>query len=81
MTWCPHTAVAAEVHARLPEAERASGQWVLVATAHPAKFREIVEPLVGKVAVPPNLQHLYDLPSRFSEIGPTLEELRLATGD
>jgi threonine synthase len=81
MTWCPHTAVAAEVHARLPEAERASGHWVLVATAHPAKFREIVEPLVGKVAVPPNLQHLYDLPSRFSEIGPTLEELRLATGD
>jgi threonine synthase len=80
-TWCPHTATAAEVHARLPEAERNAGHWVIVGTAHAAKFREIVEPLVGPVAVPANLQHLYDLPSRFSEIGPTLRELRLATGD
>jgi len=79
--WCPHTATAAEVYARLPEEERATRHWVLVATAHPAKFREIVEPLVGKVQVPANLQHLYDLPSRFSEIGPTLSELRRATGD
>jgi threonine synthase len=81
MTWCPHTATAAEVYAQLPEAERTGAHWVLVATAHAAKFREIVEPLVGTVAVPVNLQHLYDLPSRFSEIGPTLSELRRATGD
>jgi threonine synthase len=80
-TWCPHTATAAEVYARLPEAERAGGHWVIVGTAHAAKFREIVEPLIGPVAVPPNLQHLYDLPSRFSEIEPTLSELRRATGD
>ena len=46
--WCPHTATAAEVYARLPEAERRAQHWVLVATAHPAKFREIVEPLVGR---------------------------------
>lgn len=81
VTWCPHTATAAEVYARLPAEERATRHWVLVATAHPAKFREIVEPLVGKVEVPQNLQHLYDLPSHFSEIGPTLSELRRATGD
>ncbi len=81
LTWCPHTATAAEVFARLPEAERAGSHWVLVGTAHAAKFREIVEPLVGKITVPENLQHLYDLPSRFSEIGPTLSELRRATGD
>ncbi len=74
-------ATAAEVHARLPEAERAGRHWVLVATAHAAKFREIVEPLVAPVPVPQNLQHLYDLPSRFSEIGSTLSELRRATGD
>lgn len=79
--WCPHTATAAEVYARLPEEERSQRQWVLVATAHPAKFREIVEPLVGKVAVPENLRALYDLPSRFTEIGPTLDELRRATGN
>ncbi|MET0282189.1 MAG: threonine synthase [Steroidobacteraceae bacterium] len=79
-TWCPHTATGAEVYARLSPAERAAGHWVLVATAHPAKFREIVEPLVGPVAVPPNLQRLYDLPSRFTEIDPSLSELRRATG-
>jgi threonine synthase len=81
LTWCPHTATAAEAYARLPQSERASRHWVLVGTAHAAKFREIVEPLAGPVAVPENLQHLYDLPSHFSEIGPTLSELRRATGD
>ena len=45
--WCPHSAVAAEAYARLAPTERAHGRWVLVATAHPAKFREIVEPLIG----------------------------------
>jgi threonine synthase len=79
--WCPHTATAAEVYARLPEEEKQARNWVLVATAHPAKFREIIEPLVGKVPVPENLRQLYDLPSRFSEIGATLSELRRATGD
>jgi threonine synthase len=77
--WCPHTATAAEVHASLPEAEQLAHQWVLVSTAHPAKFREIVEPLVGPVPVPENLQRLYDLPSVFTEIDPTLSELRRAT--
>jgi threonine synthase len=79
-TWCPHTATGAEVYARLSPAERAAGHWVLVATAHPAKFREIVEPLIGAVSVPQNLQRLYELPSRFTEIDPSLSELRSATG-
>jgi threonine synthase len=77
--WCPHTATAAEVHARLPAAERAAHEWVLVATAHPAKFREIVEPLAGPVPVPENLRRLYELPSSFDEIDPTLAALRSAT--
>jgi threonine synthase len=80
-TWCPHTATAAEVHALLPEAEKHAHQWIIVATAHPAKFREIVEPLVGAVPVPENLQRLYDLPSVFSEIDPSVKDLRHATGD
>lgn len=78
-TWCPHTATAAEVYANLPEAERHAHNWVLVATAHPAKFREIVEPLVGPVAVPENLRRLFDLPSRFAEIDASLAALRGAT--
>jgi threonine synthase len=80
-TWCPHTATAAESWARLAAAERAAHQWVLVSTAHPAKFRETVEPLVGKVDVPENLRRLYERPSSFGEIDPTLHALRSATGD
>jgi threonine synthase len=79
LVWCPHTATAAEVHACLPAAVRADHPWVLVATAHPAKFREIVEPLVGNVSVPPNLQRLFELPSHFTEIDPTLQALQHAT--
>jgi len=78
-TWCPHTATAAEVYANLEQAERLAHNWVLVATAHPAKFREIVEPLVGPVPVPENLRRLFELPSKFGEIDPTLAALRSAT--
>ncbi|HEX4376013.1 MAG TPA: threonine synthase [Steroidobacteraceae bacterium] len=75
--WCPHTAVAAEAFARLSSAERARGPWVIVATAHPAKFREIVEPLIGEpLPLPPNLAKLFDRPSNFREIAATLTELK-----
>jgi threonine synthase len=81
VTWCPHTATAAEAWARMDAGARAARPWVLVATAHPAKFRETVEPLVGTVAIPENLRRLYELPSSFREIDPTLAALRGATGD
>ncbi len=78
--WCPHTATAAEAWARMSPEQQASRRWVLVATAHPAKFREIVEPLIGReVAVPDNLRRLFELPSAFTEIPATLEALRAAT--
>jgi len=51
--WCPHTAAAAEAYARLSAAERGEGVWVIAATAHAAKFAEIVEPLVGRRVEPP----------------------------
>jgi threonine synthase len=81
VTWCPHTATAAETWARMSAAERAAHQWTLVATAHPAKFRETVEPLVGTIGIPENLRRLYELPSSYREIDPTLAALRSATGD
>ena len=75
--WCPHTATAAEAWSRLPAARREAGRWVLVATAHPAKFREIVEPLIGRtVAVPEALAQLFARPTGCTEIEPTLEALR-----
>ena len=79
--WCPHTATAAEVYANLPAQRREGRRWVLVATAHPAKFREIVEPLIGsRVPVPANLQRLFDLPVQCTEIDASLEALRAALG-
>ena len=75
--WCPHTATAAEAWSRLPAARREAGRWVLVATAHPAKFREIVEPLIGRtVAVPEARAQLFARPPGCTEIEPTLEALR-----
>jgi threonine synthase len=75
-TWCPHTATAACVYSRLG-ARRASERWVLVATAHPAKFNDIVEPLIGtEVPVPPALAELLALPSIQTEIGSNLDDLR-----
>lgn len=74
--WCPHTATAAKVYRRLLS-RGAKGHWVIVATAHPAKFNEVVEPQIGyEVAVPPSLARLLALPRQESEIEPTLDALR-----
>jgi len=74
--WCPHTAVAAEAYQRLAADERARGRWLLVATAHPAKFREIIEPLIGAtLTMPQNLARLFDRPSSCTEIEATLAAL------
>jgi threonine synthase len=75
-TWCPHTATAAHVYRQLA-ARRRDERWVLVATAHPAKFNDIVEPLIGEtVPVPPALAALLDLPSVLTQVAPTLDALR-----
>jgi threonine synthase len=58
-------------------APRQSERWVLVATAHPAKFNDIVEPLIGAtVPVPPALAALLELPSVQTEVEPSLDALR-----
>jgi threonine synthase len=79
--WCPHTATAAHAYERLPPAARGGGRWVLVATAHPAKFREIVEPLIGRpVAVPETLTRLFARPVQCVEIDADLAGLRDVLG-
>ena len=46
-------------------------------TAHPAKFNEIVEPLIGReIEVPPALAHLLRLPRHEERLAPTLDALR-----
>jgi threonine synthase len=75
--WCPHTAVAAEAYAELPQELRRDRHWVIVATAHPAKFNEIVEPLIGgPIAIPASLAALLALPRRVSELDGNFEAFR-----
>jgi len=77
--WCPHTATAAEVYARLDEADRREHPWVLVATAHPAKFNDVVEPLIGKhIDVPESLARLLQLPQHLIDLPPTLSAVAAA---
>jgi threonine synthase len=67
----PHTATAVFARKQLE-----SPHWVVVATAHPAKFESIVEPLVGRpLDVPPSLACLLERPARFAEIDPTFDSL------
>jgi threonine synthase len=80
-TWCPHTATAAEVHARMSAADRGEGRWVLVSTAHPAKFREIVEPLIGqRIEIPESLAKLFSRPVSCADLEPELAALAGALG-
>ena len=74
--WCPHTGTAAHVYEGLDDERKHGRHWLLVATAHPAKFNEVVEPLIGEsVPVPPTLDKLLKLPSRFDEIASDLPAL------
>lgn len=74
--WCPHSATAAKVFRRLVS-RGARGHWVIVATAHPAKFHDIVEPLVGReVPVPDSLARLLAMPRQETELEPTLQALQ-----
>lgn len=74
--WCPHTATAAKVFRRLL-ARGVRGDWVIVATAHPAKFNDIVEPQIGRqVAIPASLARLLELPRQETHLEPTLQALR-----
>ncbi len=57
--------------------DRVDEPWVLLATAHPAKFNEIVEPLIGReIEVQPALARLLRLPRQEERLTPTLDALR-----
>ena len=85
------TAAIADVHARhgylldphsaiawlgLRSADRGVRSAVFVATAHPAKFRETVEPAIGHaVELPPALREALTRPRLITRIAPRLTEL------
>ncbi len=73
--WCPHTATAFHVHDLLPQTRRVK-PWIVVATAHPAKFDTIVEPIVGHpVEVPAALAELLQRPASAIPLRPQLTAL------
>lgn len=70
--FCPHTATA--VYAR---EQVKSPHWIIVATAHPAKFESIVEPLIGKmVEIPKPLEAILHQPISRKVIPAKLESLK-----
>ncbi len=78
---CPHTSTATHAWRALPAHEREQQDWILVATAHAAKFESIVEPLIGtSVPLPAELARILERPSHKTLIDPTLEALAGALG-
>lgn len=73
---CPHTAIATQTWRQLDKKTQQDADWILVATAHPAKFETIVEPLIGTaVPLPDDLSAILSRPSRSVSIDPQLDEL------
>jgi len=74
--FCPHTATAIHLLERL-RAQGTEGDWSVVATAHPAKFDSIVEPLIGAtVSVPPSLAALLARPAHADPLANEYAALR-----
>lgn len=70
---CPHTATASYAWRHMETALQDRVHWILVATAHPAKFETIVEPLIeSKVSLPAELAELLSRPSQSTPIMPTM---------
>ena len=78
---CPHTATAFQAYENLSAGDRAR-DWILVSTAHAAKFESIVEPLIGEsVPVPEALRSILEKPSHSVTIAATQEALATALAD
>lgn len=77
---CPHTACGMVALERLRDAGD-TRDWCVVATAHPAKFETVVEPLIQKsINVPAALQTLLNRPAFAEVLPPNLESLQEALG-
>ncbi|HZX91708.1 MAG TPA: threonine synthase, partial [Rudaea sp.] len=74
--FCPHTATALHVLERLRSAGQ-GGDWAVVATAHPAKFDSVIEPLIGRpVDVPEPLAALLARPALAEPMAAAYPALR-----
>lgn len=72
LIFCPHTATAFYVRQQLSH-----GHWIIVATAHPAKFETIIEPLIQKkIDIPVELLKLLSKASNYKKIPSQLIDLQ-----
>ncbi len=79
---CPHTATATYACQQLSREARESNDWIIVATAHPAKFELIVEPLIDQeIPLPAPLVKIQSKPSRSVTISADLGSLENALRD
>ena len=79
---CPHTATATHTWRQLESNMRRDNDWILVATAHPAKFETIVEPLIDStVPLPDELKAILSRPSHAVSIDPKLDVLATAMAE
>lgn len=70
--FCPHTATAVFIRRQLK-----TGDWIIVATAHPAKFETIIEPLLQKTLdIPDELLNILSKKSVLMDIGANLSDLQ-----
>ena len=73
---CPHTATAFNVYRGFSSEIKDNNHWSIVSTAHPAKFENIVEPIIDElIEIPNSLSKLLKLDSSFISIEPKLEKL------
>jgi threonine synthase len=73
----PHAAVGVRAHGRL--AAKAGTPTVVLATAHPAKFPDVVEAAIGRsVPLPPGIASVMEAAERMEEIAAELGALGAA---
>ena len=74
--FCPHTACGIEMLEQ-ERRSRSTAAFCVVATAHPSKFEEVVEPLVGhRVEPPPALRAMLTQPSASEPLEPEYRRLK-----
>ena len=82
LTTCPHTATATFAWRQLSDEQRSVDDWILVATAHPAKFELIVEPLIGQaIPLPDEMASILSRERRLVKIEADLAALAAALDD
>lgn len=73
---CPHTATGLAAFDGLDTGPRRERPWIIAATAHPYKFADAVEPVIGEtVALPDNLAGVLERPARMIDIKADLDAL------